>query len=592
MKIIKPKQSLIDLIEKYRELFPNETKRLQYLDEYLKKTSGFRELSDKTLMPAHITASSIVLSRTTGRVLLVNKPALNMHMQPGGHILPDDSTPLSAAFRHLTWRLPENFVNRLTYLQWHYDPLVPMDIDIHSVASSPQDGETTHTHFDMRYLFLGDEEMLSTDNEMYRIHKPIWRDIDYISSISSFQFIINKLNKAYSPELSRKRFYSEITQIIEHKKETAIIVVAHIIPDIIDYLMILNRIFDLRGVLAKPKSINKDVKQSLIARGIPIVELSRDKSELEPYLHEQIGQTSHPVVLMDIGGWFAPVIASLSKKHQGKLIGVVEDTENGHQKYLKLAKLPLPIYSVARSPLKDFEDFLIGKSIVYSADAILREQGQLIEYLKCSVIGYGKIGKSIAYHLSSRGLQPLVYDKNPLRRLEAYNRVLSTPSWSEMLSSSDIIFSATGGQATNIIDFKFLKSGCYVFSVTSSDDEFDFSYLKNEYKIEKMNDFIDKFIGPTNYFYLACKGNAVNFIHGACVDNFIHLVRSEMLCAVGALADNSHEAGLYTMSDATRETIANTWLRTFLRINDLLFAKDRDKELPHFISSLDDITLS
>lgn len=591
MKTKNNENLLLDIIEKYHELFPDETKRLEYLNEYLEKTPCFRELSDRTLMPAHITASSIVISRTTGCVLLVYKPALKMHMQPGGHILSDDSTPLNAAFRHLIWRLPENFVNRLTYLQWHYDPLVPMDIDIHIVASSSQDGEPSHTHFDMRYLFLGDEEMLSTDNEMYQKHNPIWKSIDYISSISSFQFIIKKLNQANSPELSRKRFYSEISQIVGHKKEIAIIAVAHIIPDIIDYLITLHRVFDLRGVLAKPKSINKDVKQSLIARGIPIVELSRDEGELEPYLHEQMAQTSCPIVLIDIGGWFAPVIDSLSKKHQGKLIGVVEDTENGYQKYLKLTQLPLPIYSVARSPLKDFEDFLIGKSIVYSADVILREQGKLIEYLKCSIIGYGKIGKSIAYNLASRGLQPSVYDKNPLRRLEAYNRVFNTPSWSEMLSRSDIIFSATGGQATNVVDFKLLKNGCYVFSVTSSDDEFDFSYLKNEYKVEKINDFIDKFIGPTNYFYLICKGNAVNFMHGACVDDFIHLVRSEMLCAVGALIDTPHEAGLHTMSDATRETIANIWLRTFLRINDLLFAKDRDKALLSFIRSLDDITL-
>ncbi|NWJ53059.1 MAG: hypothetical protein HXX14_19575 [Bacteroidetes bacterium] len=591
MQKITFQQSVRELVTCYKSLFPNEVDRLNYLDEYLIKISSFRKLSDRLSMPAHITASSVVISRTTGRILLVNKPALKLHLQPGGHIILDDPTPIHAAIRHLAWRLPEKFVSRLTYLQWHYDPLVPMDIDTHNIARSPQDSEPQHTHFDMRYLFLGDEEMLSEDDEIVRKHNPMWKDIDYMRSIASFQHIITKLNSALSPELARKRFYSEVTQNII-RKNVSVIAVAHIIPDVVDYLMSLNRLFDLKGVIAKPKSINRQIFQKLTDNGIPIVEVNRDSTELEEYIDQQINSTSLPVVLMDIGGWFAPLIESLFSKHQNKLIGVVEDTENGHQKYLKIPNFPLPLFSVARSPLKDFEDFLIGKSIVFSADVILRKQGQLLEYLNCSVIGYGKIGKSIAHQLASRGLQPSVYDKQPIRRLEAYNSVFKVPSWSEILTSSDIIFSATGGKATSIIDFKLLKSGCYLFSVTSSDDEFDFSYIKNEYKTEKVDELIEKCIGPTNYFYLVCNGNAVNFVDGACVGDFIQLVRSEMLSAVSLLADGLHEPKIHTIDENTREIIANTWLRTFLRINDLLFDKDRDKALPNLIDSLNGITFS
>ena len=591
MEKVTLQQSVNDLINDYKLLFPDEFDRLSYLDEFMTRKSSFRELSDRSSMPAHMTASAVVISRSTGRILMVYKPALNNHMQPGGHILPSDSTPLHAAVRHLAWRLPEKFVNRLTYLQWHNDPIVPMDIDTHHVGSSPQDGETAHTHFDMRYLFLGDEEMLSQDDEMARKHGPIWKDMDYVRSISSFQYVITKLNTALSPELARKRFYSEVTQGISRKR-VSVIAVAHIIPDVVDYLMSLNRLFDLRGVIAKPKSINEQILQKLTDGGIPIVKVSKDSIELEKYIEEQIKSTSLPVVLMDIGGWFAPLIERLSSKYKDKLIGVVEDTENGHQKYSKLSNLPIPVFSVARSPLKDFEDFLIGKSIAYSADAILRKQGQLIEYLTCSVIGYGKIGKSIAQQLASRGLQPSVFDKNPIRRLEAYNRVFNVASWSEILSTSDIIFSATGGQATSLIDFKLLKSGCYIFSVTSSDDEFDFSFLKREYRIERIDDFIEKCIGPTNYFYLVCNGNAVNFVHGACVGDFIQLVRSEMLCAASFLVDCKYNPEIISMDESMRASIANTWLRTFLRINDLLFDKDRDKALPNFISSLNTVSLS
>lgn len=583
-------QSVKEIVDDYNLLFPYEGERLKYLKEFLTKKKTFRELADRASMPAHLTASAVVISRTTGRILMVFKPALNNHMQPGGHILPEDITPLHAAVRHLTWRLPAKFVNRLSYLQFHNDPLVPMDIDIHSVGNSSEDGEPSHTHFDMRYLFLGDEEMLSKDDNMVREHKPEWKGIDYVRSISSFQHIVTKLNAALSTELARKRFYSEVTQGI-NRKSISVIAVAHIIPDVVDYLMSLNRLFDLKGVIAKPKSINNEILKQLTDNGIPIVQLSRDSKELNEYIEKQIDDSKLPVVLMDIGGWFSSMIKSLSDKHKDKLIGVVEDTENGLQKYSQVSDLTLPVLSVARSPLKDFEDFLIGKSIVFSADSILRQQGQLIEYLTCSVIGYGKIGKSIAQQLASRGLQPSVYDKNPIRRLEAYNRVFNVSSWSEILTTSDIIFSATGGQATSLIDFKLVKSGCYIFSVTSSDDEFDFSFLQNEYKVKKVNDLVDKYVGPTNYFYFVCNGNAVNFVHGACVDDFIHLVRSEMICAANSLSESKLPSGINTMDKTLQETIANTWLRTFLRINDLLFDKDRDRALPNFVQTLNSINL-
>ena len=51
---------------------------------------------------------------------------------------------------------------------------------------------------------------------------------------------------------------------------------------------------------------------------------------------------------------------------------MVEDTENGLRRYLGAWKPPCPVFSVARSPLKDPEDYLVGQSVVFSAEALLR----------------------------------------------------------------------------------------------------------------------------------------------------------------------------------------------------------------------------
>ena len=77
---------------------------------------------------------------------------------------------------------------------------------------------------------------------------------------------------------------------------------------------------------------------------------------------------------------------------KAKLIGVVEDTENGHKRYEQIAFPPCPVLSVARSPLKEPEDFLVGHAIVFSAEALIRQSGVVMVNKRALVIGYGKIG--------------------------------------------------------------------------------------------------------------------------------------------------------------------------------------------------------
>ena len=43
-------------------------------------------------------------------------------------------------------------------------------------------------------------------------------------------------------------------------------------------------------------------------------------------------------MLLDVGGYFASVLPVLCDRFSGRILGVVEDTENGHRRYLELAK--------------------------------------------------------------------------------------------------------------------------------------------------------------------------------------------------------------------------------------------------------------
>ena len=53
--------------------------------------------------------------------------------------------------------------------------------------------------------------------------------------------------------------------------------------------------------------------------------------------------------MLDVGGYFAPALEDACARFTGRILGVVEYTENGLGRYLEAGKLPRPVFSVARS---------------------------------------------------------------------------------------------------------------------------------------------------------------------------------------------------------------------------------------------------
>jgi len=79
-------------------------------------------------------------------------------------------------------------------------------------------------------------------------------------------------------------------------------------------------------------------------------------------------------------------------------------------------------------------------------------------------------------------------------------------------------------------------NGAYIASVTSADDELDLTGLSALYEQHPAGDHITRYTATGHYFYVLNSGNAVNFLHGACVGPFIYLVQAEILAALSLLA--------------------------------------------------------
>jgi 8-oxo-dGTP pyrophosphatase MutT (NUDIX family) len=103
-------------------------------------------LSRSTFNPGHITASGFVLSPDRSKALLIFHQKLQLWLQPGGHIEPEDESVEAACLRELE---EETGVTNL-------DSLGLFDLDVHQIPERP--GEPDHAHFDVRYAFVAVSE--------------------------------------------------------------------------------------------------------------------------------------------------------------------------------------------------------------------------------------------------------------------------------------------------------------------------------------------------------------------------------------------------------------------------------------------------
>lgn len=362
-------------------------------------------------------------------------------------------------------------------------------------------------------------------------------------------------------------FFDRICAAFPCTANPATIVVTHLLPDRPFLIEALDRQTALGLILAKPKSIHQNTKHWLSKKYR--VETLRDRYGDGQSIVELISECcgNRPVVLLDIGGYFSDVANFIARYHSGRLLGIVEDTENGVQKYERVhaqEKLACPVISVARSPLKNPEDYLVGQSIVFSVEALLREQGDILHGRTACVVGYGKLGRSIANLLHARHVRTVVYDIDPIRNIEAMSHGFSVAkSLERALRGAGLVFCATGNVALQKADFGRIDDGAYVATVTSSDDELALDDIRHDYKIKQVTDYITRYQNGNHHFFMLNRGQAVNFIHGAAVGPFIYLVQAEILASAARVSSGTLPSGVVENDASLRKVIAEVWFDIF-----------------------------
>ncbi len=390
--------------------------------------------------------------------------------------------------------------------------------------------------------------------------------------------------------LHTENFFKDITlkyPIDSSKSRVKIIIVLHVLATTVYYLRALEEIGDIVAII--PKGSHKDpiILQWLrdAYPGIFTENISKEylASSLNAvaFLKSKIKEDEKAVIL-DIGGYFAPALRELNQDLITRkcLLGIVEDTENGQQKYENaLKQLPsvimnyFPIYSSARVTLKRMEDFNVGKSIVNATDTLLRsEVSSMLERMQqTAVLGVGKVGEGILEELGRRRVKNVsVYDTNLERIGIASSRGFDIKHTEEgrkyLLQAADIIFCATGNKAINGNDWFSLKDNVFIASCTSKDDELDLSALK-DFTPQKFKHVSVYTLPNGKKINLLAHGDGINFVYGAVIGPYIHSVQASVIAGmrlvINARRDDFHSKQIDILDDKTEKEIFEIWLKHY-----------------------------
>lgn len=368
--------------------------------------------------------------------------------------------------------------------------------------------------------------------------------------------------------------------------QTRFIILEHILPTTESMINILHENgAEIHTVVAKPYSIDEKVLDRLKANNFCIVKDSYENYEstniLQEILNDAVKKSEKDkksIIIVDVGGYFAKPIIELQKVNKNcttYIAGIIEDTTFGHNRYLEaVKKIRVPVFSVARSSLKEIEARFVGQDAVMAMETLLRELGILMSGRHALVIGYGMIGKNVALALKNSHLVVSVYDQYDFRNLAAYIDGYNIHKKRELIKNADIIFFATGNPsgALTYEEIEECKDCAILVSAGSKNTEFAFKELKAQKTKEvELSKHLTEYSLPNGHRIVVAKnGTAVNFLLPSLSVEVLDLVFSEiLLCALLLLRERAGDpkkikykpGTIHETESKHRATISKDWLR-------------------------------
>lgn len=358
-----------------------------------------------------------------------------------------------------------------------------------------------------------------------------------------------------------------------------LVIIQHALRDTYIFLKILiDAGATIGAFIAKPNSINQIALDNIKKLGVPVHQ--EINSDFKPYhffentlmldniLVDQLQiakRKDQKITMIDVGGYFAIPVSRLSKSSLKNISGIVEVTTFGHNRYEKSVEtLPVPVISIAKSPLKEAEAIYVGESIVRATEDLIHSLGKSLSGKVCVVVGFGMIGSEIAFALQKKNIRTIVVDLDPVKSIKAKLKHFETMQLKEIIQDTDIIFSSTGNCAVGLKDLTYAKSGILLVSGGSRANEFDISEIKRDsVKNEYLIDYVEQFeMSNGQNLLLANNGKAVNFLKDGTPEEIMDIVFAEQVEAVRTLDTAKPKVGrISEVSKKSRDLISKIWAK-------------------------------
>gem|GEM_PF-1572783 len=331
------------------------------------------------------------------------------------------------------------------------------------------------------------------------------------------------------------------------------IIVSHILPNLIPLIDVLSKHGKIAGIIPKSHQPHNETIAAISQRDVNLLDFKKEDCTKKNFIKEHIvpiiGEDIKTYII-DMGGYFAPALKDLNTLPN--VVGIVEDTENGLQKYENIIdNFPdnkIPVATIARSYLKDGEDHLIGKAIAQSAIKVLKEDGKDYRNLTFGVIGLGEVGLGAANYLQNQlNLDVKAFDKNHTKnKAFKFRGISAKKDKDDVLLKADVLICATGNKSLAEDDIVSLKPGCYIASCTSADDEFGAE--------------IDKIRAKRKDITFINDGNAANMLYpddqSKAIFPYIYLTMTGLIeCAVMLEKDDKENRHYHVLDDKTERSL-------------------------------------
>lgn len=181
---------LLEIVNKYLEIFPAEKERLIQLINII-KSNKYEDLADWNNFNGHLVATGIIYAVEEEKFVALYHKDLKRYLCPGGHVDLTDIDMLMTARREA---FEETGLEKLKEEKICELELVPIDIDKHKIEYNERFDLPEHVHFDFRYLFVIDRIMdIKLDTNEHRDYK--WIDIEELKCSESYGRVANKIEK-------------------------------------------------------------------------------------------------------------------------------------------------------------------------------------------------------------------------------------------------------------------------------------------------------------------------------------------------------------------------------------------------------------